>query len=510
MNLDVQLLFTNNIYHDNVEPLELAKYLAVTHCSFDEKEVNMMDMFWNPAFNGDWIYASDEIVRDYFGYKESKNMMTRFHKMLKQFDENLEYKEVTIDNELVQYYLDHSPSRGSDKGGELKKFYIITGETFKAVLLMSKTNNGKLIRKYYLKLEKLCMMTSQIISTCVKYMLQQKETIVKLQSDRISGLLCQNSLLEKDSSKYRTLYKNRLKRRDLANLQMGMCFYIVSDKRIEHYYKIGYTTNLTRRLGEHRTLFGYLQIHYIVYYENARLIEQMMLETYDEYLKPSNHEITKAPLEALIKSVKCIIEIFKKPCNETPFEQINEYNEIIDQLYVYDADENKDNETDDDEENNDEFRRCWGASHLTETDRILPLNKFSKHKGERGGFQRRCKKCVHVERHPDSEYVEQTIEIYDMDPSTEKRCKRCSKTKPHDQFYNDSSTTDGLGANCKACKAEQKKNGENIIANAKNNNLKKECIDCGVTKNLWSDFGLNINSDDNFKDRCKPCHSKLK
>ncbi len=44
-------LIEKNIYKQGIEPLELAKYIAVIFCEFDEKELNMMDVFWDAAFN---------------------------------------------------------------------------------------------------------------------------------------------------------------------------------------------------------------------------------------------------------------------------------------------------------------------------------------------------------------------------------------------------------------------------------------------------------------------------
>ncbi len=38
-------IIEKNIYKQGIEPLELAKYIAENYCEFNEKELNMMDVF---------------------------------------------------------------------------------------------------------------------------------------------------------------------------------------------------------------------------------------------------------------------------------------------------------------------------------------------------------------------------------------------------------------------------------------------------------------------------------
>ena len=61
-----------------------------------------IDMFWDAAFNISWLYVSEEIVNEQFGYKNQKIWWKCFTKLVNKFDYNTDYKTVNKDNNLVK------------------------------------------------------------------------------------------------------------------------------------------------------------------------------------------------------------------------------------------------------------------------------------------------------------------------------------------------------------------------------------------------------------------------
>lgn len=180
-------LIKNKIYSNEIKTLEIAKYAAKKYCSFTDEELDLLDIYWDPAFNKSWLYVSDEMVENMFGYKKSKDMMRTFATKLKEdFEDSIDYQIVDKLHDLVKkFYSGCNPSKES-RGGALKKYYIITGETFKSLLMMSKTEKGKQTRKLYIKIENLAITSTQIITQCV----------ILMSSDQLKTLQDKNN--EKD------------------------------------------------------------------------------------------------------------------------------------------------------------------------------------------------------------------------------------------------------------------------------------------------------------------------
>jgi hypothetical protein len=57
----------------------------------------------------------------------------------------------------------------------------------------------------------------------------------------------------------------------------------------------------------------------------------------------------------------------------------------------------------------------------------------------------------------DKRKIKKVIDIPEYDKETHKWCNLCESIKELDKFYKEKSTKDGLCANCKSCKAKQKK-----------------------------------------------------
>lgn len=141
-----------------------------TKKGFNNEQLQMLDLFWEPAFNKSWMYVSEEMVSEHMGFKKTKDMMTNFYKqtMIPSLVKNVDYREVTGDDPIVTAYyysfLKTNIIQGS-KPGRPKKYYIISGEAFKQLLMLANTKQGKATRLYYLKVEELAVEMTQILQS---------------------------------------------------------------------------------------------------------------------------------------------------------------------------------------------------------------------------------------------------------------------------------------------------------------------------------------------------------
>lgn len=102
-----------------------------------------IELFSDPVFNKSWIYVSEEIVVEQLGYSKSKDTMHVFNtKLIKEFEKNIDYKEVDSEHELVQAKLKNKTTKNDRRGGSNKKHYIITGKTY-ATIALSRINCNK-------------------------------------------------------------------------------------------------------------------------------------------------------------------------------------------------------------------------------------------------------------------------------------------------------------------------------------------------------------------------------
>jgi phage anti-repressor protein len=102
------------------------------------------------------------MVHEQLGYKHAKSMMAHFYeKLTSDFEDVIDYQEVNKSHLLVESY---SLTFGNRKPtSNRKKHFIITGETYKALLSSANTQQGKLTRKYFIKVERLANLTNQAI-----------------------------------------------------------------------------------------------------------------------------------------------------------------------------------------------------------------------------------------------------------------------------------------------------------------------------------------------------------
>jgi hypothetical protein len=174
---------------DNTVELALVKYgyseisnqQLADHMGFSQEEQRMLTMFWEPAFNGSWIYLSPEMITKDMGYKH----VPQFYKdvLINSYIENVDYVNINKTDELVKKYeeykksfaVENSTAKLKDRrGGSNIKYYKITGRTLKKMLMKCGTKKGDQICDYYLKVEQLAIFMKDYIVALHKHIMQKQ------------------------------------------------------------------------------------------------------------------------------------------------------------------------------------------------------------------------------------------------------------------------------------------------------------------------------------------------
>ncbi len=154
---------------------ELAKYIG-----FNKREMNMMNAFWGPCFNKNWMYLYPEFIRDELGYKTTHDF---YNTVLRngEYKEEEDYKQVSKEHELVGKFY-HDCNRDRKLPGNKASYYIITGKCLKLILMSLRTQIAVETRKYYIKVEELAIFmndyTQELQKELYKKQLEVKDQLL--------------------------------------------------------------------------------------------------------------------------------------------------------------------------------------------------------------------------------------------------------------------------------------------------------------------------------------------
>lgn len=299
--------------------LNLAKYIGRKVCKFTADDEKYIDMFWDTAFNKSWIYASEEVVHKQFGYKKSKNMMSHFYeKLQKEYEADLDYKEVNKSHDLVRRY-EEQPSlnlgkKTDNRGINLKKYYIITGETFKALLQSAQTEVGKTTRKYFIKVETIANYTNQAMFRYIE--VKSKESKKELEEER------------QLSSRLHTINAELLTYKKLS--ERNEIIYLVStlDYIKQGLIKVGRTNNLKARNAGHNTTHvagDKIKVLKEFKVNDAALVENIIHKKLNGLRPNKQSEFFMCPYNLLVSVVELIVR------NDD--EENNTVNAIVETVY---------------------------------------------------------------------------------------------------------------------------------------------------------------------------------
>jgi len=259
------------------------------------------------------------------------------------------------------------------------------------------------------------------------------------------------------SKKYNKIYLNHqyyLRRKELYKLKRGNSVYLI-DMKISYgndisRIKVGHSSDITNRVSGFRTSNPFCKVLFVMYTFNSEVIEKAIKTKYEQFLEPNNSEfISDISFKDIKESLITIANILNCDYTIESDEELEKFNKhIIAENEVEDIIEG---------EIIDGHKRCGGLHHDTEESRILPLSEYFKNKSNTDGYARLCKDCYLIGVYGDNRKRRKVITIPEFDTTTHKWCNLCESVKEHTEFYADKEKKDGLNANCKQCKNEQKK-----------------------------------------------------
>lgn len=212
-----------------------------------QKELEMVTMFWDSAFNKSWIYLSNEVIHDQFGYTKTKSSLNDFYiRMKKAYKENIDYMEVTSEHNLIRFYPVSTQGKET-RGGALKKYYIVTGQAFKKMGMKANTDKGEEICDYFLKVESLCAL---MMKYTVAMLQSKKDQVIEEKKQlTIEAESAQKIIKAKEEenkwlhNKAKTQASYKLYGKKTIGLYMGA---LESDAR-DYVFKIGKSINVKAR-----------------------------------------------------------------------------------------------------------------------------------------------------------------------------------------------------------------------------------------------------------------------
>ena len=141
----------------------------------------------------------------------------------------------------------------------------------------------------------------------------------------------QNALTEQiiENKKIKKDHKNILYKRQYHKFHKGAAFYIVSKSDENDEYKIGFDgEDINERFRVYRTFSPKLKVHYVVYTNKAKLVEEIMLTRLDSKKLEKNHEVlVNVELEQLITDVETTLLFLNIQKTILSSEELDKYNQ---------------------------------------------------------------------------------------------------------------------------------------------------------------------------------------
>lgn len=208
-----------------------------------------------------------EDVFKLIGFAHKKNAKRTLEN---NFNLNEDYKEVLL------------PREQNSKGGRPEEQIMLNVDTFKNLCMMAKTEKGKEIRKYYVKLE-------SIFNGIVDE--EKKEYEKQLEAKQVELQHQQKLLEEKD----RTI-------QELKKQEMSSMIYIGNNPVIDNLYKIGITDDALIRQESHRSSNPEFKFLFTFETQNAKLIEslvKLLLKPF-KVVKPEWYKINYTQMKKVV------------------------------------------------------------------------------------------------------------------------------------------------------------------------------------------------------------------
>jgi phage anti-repressor protein len=348
-------------------------------------ESKMIDLLNNEftEMESQWYITNLYIYLNYHPTNDYPINLENVYKMLGFANKGNAMKTIKsnfIKDEDYKVTLFHTEKRKSE-GGYNKEKVMLNVDTFKNLCMIAKTDKGKEIRKYYVKLENIYnKIIKEEIETQKILLEQEKENNIKLIEEKEEQL----KLKENDIQAQKLLIKKKDKEiKELAKKVSLDWLYVAVTDNIKGISKIGITQEILKRIDCHLSSNPGFKYVFTYQSKNNKLIEKCIKALLDPFLS-SKAEWFNIESNDLVYLVKFFIELFdKNNGSEDPKLIIDFIKNIskkeLDQEFIsnelYDDFFKENIETD---ENNNKNYKCTLISIQKELEEYLKKNNFNK------------------------------------------------------------------------------------------------------------------------------------
>ena len=140
----------------------------------------------------------------------------------------------------------------------------------------------------------------------------------------------ENKQLKTDVKKSDDKYRKLLKKKTYHKFNQGACFYIISDidgKSMK--FKPGFEgVDIDVRMAQHRSTMPGCKLEYLIYSDDADLVEKAVLKRFESKRKFANHEwVYDVNVDFIIRNTRTILDVIGIVYTEE--KNIEEYNNQI-------------------------------------------------------------------------------------------------------------------------------------------------------------------------------------
>ena len=393
-----------------------------------------------------------------------------------------------------------------------KETILLTVNTFKKFCLKAGTKKADEIHDYYIKLEELLHETVNEETNELRLQLTNTEQEKNKLEHNLKNEVVERQILK---AKYERFLDKRI---DINKFENGFCVYIIGCHELKDRFKIGFTNNLNRRLGDFYTEMTYNPIvHYKKYVEKAKFIESVIHHVLRKYRVYNSREWFKGDdKQIFIDALENITLFFenedKKHENVIDIKISFDKNEYTNEHDIL-SDKKTNGIITDKKTNGDEIilskqktnekdilseKLQENTKHCFSCKSNLPFDNFAKNPKKGDGMDGYCKKC-------NNERYKQTKNKKKIELS-EKKCTKCDTIKDISEFYGRVGSIDGKTSECKDCCMDVYRNRAENREYTETPDI-KECLRCKKVLEIYN-FGNKNDSSDGKMPYCKMCCSE--
>ena len=259
--------------------LSITDLLYIINYNLDKLYV---DKFWNNIESDSWIYLDEELIQ-WFGYKEISRGKESIVKLLKKYHELDDEYKILNNEEYKIYITDFSSARVAEPDFNNNfKHILMNSDSFKNICMVACTEKAKIIRQYFIEIEK-------IFKFYIKYTLEFNK-------------------YELNKTK---LIKNRYINK--AELKINSKLYLITNqfKAKENIFKFGSTADEKARKSAYNT--GHVEADKFFYAEvydcyDAISLEKRIAKLLINFKIPNESEMYQLHFTALDTIIKLAIQ----------------------------------------------------------------------------------------------------------------------------------------------------------------------------------------------------------